>query len=195
MRGFLFIGAVGISALLLTAAAIGPAHAAPYGTAVVIGTDGPENCLRVRTGPGLTYPVVGCAGLGSAVRLTGVTANNNWVEISVPVGGWVYGPQVEIRVATYIPPLEYVIPGAVGAYVYGYPYRYRRYGAVYPWWAHKGRYVRAYPYVNRHFGPGISARVGRIGGVHGYRGVHRAAVGFRSSAFVGTRGVGRVRRR
>jgi uncharacterized protein YgiM (DUF1202 family) len=34
------------------------------GVATVVGVDQPDNCLRIRSGPGNSYDVIGCANMG-----------------------------------------------------------------------------------------------------------------------------------
>lgn len=63
------------------------------GVAVVVGVDQPDNCLRIRSGPGSSYEVIGCAPLGQELNITGVWTSNNWAQLSD--NGWVYGPQIQ----------------------------------------------------------------------------------------------------
>jgi len=42
------------------------------GVATVVGVDQPDNCLRIRSGPGGSYEVIGCAGMGQQLNITGV---------------------------------------------------------------------------------------------------------------------------
>ncbi len=62
------------------------------GVATVVGVDQPENCLRVRSGPGSSYDVIGCVAMGTQVNVTGVWTSNNWAQLTD--NGWVYGPQI-----------------------------------------------------------------------------------------------------
>jgi len=62
------------------------------GVATVIGVDQPDNCLRVRSGPGSSYDVIGCIAMGTQVDITGVWTSNNWAQVTG--NGWVYGPQI-----------------------------------------------------------------------------------------------------
>jgi hypothetical protein len=190
MKGFRCIGVVGLTALFVGFFAFTPAHAAPFGTAVVVAGDGPDNCLRIRTGPGRSYSVVGCAGLGTSLELTGTTDNEVWIEISWPVVGWVYGPQTQITVASYVPPLDYVVPDP---YIYGpsyrYPYRYWRYGSAYPWGVYKRGWNRPYPYVYRNFRRNFPANVGAAMRTYGYRG-YRSPAGVRAATVRSFRGAG-----
>lgn len=63
------------------------------GIATVIRVDQPDNCLRVRSGPGGEYEVIGCAPLGEQLNITGVWTSNNWAQTAD--NGWVYGPQIQ----------------------------------------------------------------------------------------------------
>ena len=70
-------------------------------TAVVTGVDRPDLCLRIRSGPGTTYNIIGCVELGQILTITGlVSPNQNWAQIVKPVSGWVYTPQIE---SDYLP--------------------------------------------------------------------------------------------
>ncbi len=62
------------------------------GVATVVGVDQPENCLKVRSGPGSSYDVIGCILMGTEVNLTGVWTSNDWAQLTGD--GWVYGPQI-----------------------------------------------------------------------------------------------------
>lgn len=62
------------------------------GIATVVGVDQPDNCLRIRSGPGSQYDVIGCANLGDKLKITGVWTSNDWAQLENH--GWVYGPQV-----------------------------------------------------------------------------------------------------
>lgn len=164
--------------------------------AVVISVDRPEMCLRIRSGPGASYAVVGCAQKGDRLRLTGLGSQNNWAEIDRPVRGWASLPQISTDPGAYgglaaipppppvyveepLPPPAYVEepPPPVSTYVV--PYGGYYYGGYYPF----------RPYWRRHFiphgghyyrGRGVAVRVGPRGGV----GVRAGGVGVR----VGPRG-------
>jgi uncharacterized protein YraI len=56
--------------------------------------DKPEMCLRIRRGPSLYLPVVGCARKGSRLKLTGLWSEDNWAQVEKPVRGWVYARQI-----------------------------------------------------------------------------------------------------
>jgi hypothetical protein len=62
------------------------------GVATVVGVDQPDNCLRIRSGPGNQYDVIGCANMGDKLEITGVWTSNNWAQLAD--NGWVYGPQI-----------------------------------------------------------------------------------------------------
>ena len=143
-------------ALLITIGSFIPAEAQTFRSAVVVSIDRPENCLRVRSGPGTGYAIVGCAQMGERVRLTGAWSRNNWAEIDLPARGWVTGSQIRPTVAAYVPgvvvpppTVTYVEPApVVGGYVGTPYYPYRRY------------------YRNRVYGgPGVAVGVGPRGGV------------------------------
>ena len=63
------------------------------GTATVIGVDQPDNCLRIRSGPGNSYDIIDCANLGDQLNITGVWTTNDWAQLAD--SGWVYGPQIQ----------------------------------------------------------------------------------------------------
>ncbi len=63
------------------------------GVATVVGVDQPENCLRIRSGPGGDYDVIGCANMGDQLNITGVWTSNDWAQTAD--NGWVYGPQIQ----------------------------------------------------------------------------------------------------
>jgi hypothetical protein len=65
----------------------------PAMVATVNKVDQPDQCLRIRQGPGPNHAQVGCAKLGSLLRLTGVI-HNNWAEVREPVRGWVTASQI-----------------------------------------------------------------------------------------------------
>ena len=62
------------------------------GIAKVIGVDQPDNCLRIRSGPGNQYDVIGCANMGDELKITGVWTSNDWAQLAE--NGWVYGTQI-----------------------------------------------------------------------------------------------------
>lgn len=63
------------------------------GVATVIGVDPPDNCLRIRSGPGNSYDMIGCANMGDQLNITGVWTSNDWAQLAD--NGWVYGPQIQ----------------------------------------------------------------------------------------------------
>jgi uncharacterized protein YraI len=142
-------------ALLITIGSFFPAEAQTYRSAVVVSIDRPENCLRVRSGPGTGYEIIGCVRMGERLRLTGVWSRNKWAEIDLPARGWVTASQIRPAVTAYVPGIvvpppavTYVEPApVVGTYVGRPYYPYRRYGyGVYG-------------------GPGVAVGVGPRGGV------------------------------
>ncbi len=62
--------------------------------ALVIGVDNPEQCLRVRNGPGTNYEKIGCLPKGGKLKLTG-TVQKEWVQIVEPMAGWVTAQQIQ----------------------------------------------------------------------------------------------------
>jgi hypothetical protein len=129
------------------------------GIATVVGVDQPENCLRIRTGPGSYYDVIGCANMGDQLNITGVWTSNDWAQTAD--NGWVYGPQIQTDLR---PPQEaysrspsYVVSEPVTpdyedwAYLpdYGYDtywdggiplflYNIGVWNRFHPWWWHRG---------------------------------------------------------
>lgn len=150
------------------------------GIGTVTDVDRPEMCLRIRTGPGVDYDVVGCASMDERLRLTGFWNENNWIEIEGPMPGWVSATQIRtgLNVVAYPPPAPvttvvretvvpvpyaYPVPRPYPVY-YGYP--------AYPYFPYRYPiYRRAYyPYPYRYGGfhyrtPGVGVAVGPRGGV------------------------------
>lgn len=62
--------------------------------ASVIGVDNPEQCLRVRGGPGTDKEKVGCLPKGAKIKLSG-TVQNGWAQIVEPMAGWVTARQIQ----------------------------------------------------------------------------------------------------
>jgi uncharacterized protein len=62
--------------------------------ASVIDVDNPEQCLRVRGGPGTDREKVGCLPRGAKIKLTG-TVQNGWAQIVSPMAGWVTARQIQ----------------------------------------------------------------------------------------------------
>ncbi len=129
------------------------------GNGVVISVDRPEMCLRIRSGPGASYGLVGCAQKGDRIRLTGLGSQNNWAEIDRPVRGWVTLSQISTNPGLYrslatIPPQGdvYVDVPPPGISTYVAPY-----GGFYG----SGPYYGDYYYRR----PGVAVRVGPRGGV------------------------------
>ena len=125
------------------------------GIATVVGVDQPDNCLRIRSGPGSQYDVIGCANMGDRLKITGVWTSNDWAQLAD--NGWVYGPQISTdlrppRTAYSGPPTYDVSEVAVPdyddwAYLPDYGYDTYWYGDVpifiynvavwrwcHPWW-------------------------------------------------------------
>jgi len=134
------------------------------GVAVVIGVDQPDNCLRIRSGPGGSYEVIGCAEMGQQLQITGVWTSNDWAQLAD--NGWVYGPQIQTDLrpppTAYSEPQNYVtVEEDYPVYYDTYPddylpyYGYTNYwyGGVpiflynvnvwrrfHPWWWHRNRH-------------------------------------------------------
>ncbi len=48
------------------------------GAAAIMAVDRPENCLRIRSGPSSSFPVVECAGISAKLALSGIWSDDNW---------------------------------------------------------------------------------------------------------------------
>ncbi len=121
------------------------------GVATVIGVDQPDNCLRIRSGPGSAYDVIGCAPMGEKLNLTGVWTSNDWAQLT-DNNGWVYGPQIATdlrppQAAFSAPETRIVVEEGYPVYEYGYlpDYGYSTYWyagipiivyAANIWWRH-----------------------------------------------------------
>jgi hypothetical protein len=69
----------------------------PVGQGIVAGTDRPDNCLRIRRGPSMSYDVIGCANEGTTLNLTGVFSNDGrWAQLDN--NGWVFVRQIKTDV-------------------------------------------------------------------------------------------------
>src|SRR5271157_6250989 len=95
-----------------------PGRQAPQpkgGVATVIGVDQPDNCLRIRSGPGNSYDILGCAIMGQELNITGIWTSNDWAQLAD--NGWVYGPQIQTDLrppqAAYSRSPSYVVSEAV----------------------------------------------------------------------------------
>jgi hypothetical protein len=129
------------------------------GIATVVGVDQPENCLRIRSGPGSYYDVIECANMGDQLNITGVWTSNDWAQLAD--NGWVYGPQIQTDLrppqTAYSRSPSYVVSEAVTpdyadwAYLPDYGYDTYWYGGIplffynigvwnrfHPWWWHRG---------------------------------------------------------
>ncbi len=76
--------------------------AAP-GFAWVRSIDFPENQLRVRSGPGMAFPIVGYLQLHETVTTTGAVTPQNWAQITRPVCGWVTANQLSCTTTVCAP--------------------------------------------------------------------------------------------
>jgi hypothetical protein len=129
------------------------------GVATVIGVDQPENCLRIRSGPGNYYDVIGCANMGDQLNITGVWTSNDWAQLAD--NSWVYGSQIQTDLrpprTAYSRSPSYVVTEEVTpdygdwAYLPDYGYDTYWYGGLpiffynvgvwnrfHPWWWHRG---------------------------------------------------------
>jgi hypothetical protein len=132
------------------------------GVATVIGVDQPDNCLRIRSGPGNSYDVIGCANMGEQLNITGVWTSNDWAQLAD--NAWVYGPQIETDLrpprAAYSQIPSYVVTEEVTpdyynwSYLPDYGYDTYWYGGIpiflynigiwsrfHPWWWHRGHHA------------------------------------------------------
>jgi uncharacterized protein YraI len=183
--------------LLTSLLVLGPTIVEAASVAYVASVDRPDNCLRVRSGPDSSTPVIGCLSRGEKVRLTGATTNTGWAKISSPVKGWVYRSQLRgpAVARSYRPARTYtediVTYETEPAYVYETvpddTYYYSSGRSYYPWWRHN-RVNHGYTYRGdsaRFRSGNVGVRVGT-----GSVGVRAGNVGVR----VGPGGVGvRVR--
>jgi uncharacterized protein YraI len=120
------------------------------GVGTVVRVDEPDNCLRIRSGPGNSYDVIGCAPMGAQLNLTGAWSSNEWAQLAGK--GWVYGPQIQTHLrppqtAFSSPETEVVVEEGYPVYNVGYlpDYGYSTYWyagipiVVYAaniWWRH-----------------------------------------------------------
>ena len=93
------------------------------GVGTVVQVDQPDNCLRIRSGPGNSYDVIGCAPMGAQLNLTGAWSSNEWAQLAGK--GWVYGPQIETdlrppRTAFSSPQTDVVVEEGYPVYDVGY---------------------------------------------------------------------------
>jgi hypothetical protein len=97
------------------------------GVATVISVDQPDNCLRIRSGPGSAYDVIGCVGMGQQLNITGVWASNDWAQVTD--NGWVYGPQIQTDLRP--PAAAYSQAGSYATVEDAYPLDYDAYPDYY----------------------------------------------------------------
>jgi hypothetical protein len=63
------------------------------GEAVVVRVDRPDNCLRIRSGPSMSYNLIGCAVMGQTLVLTGAfSTDGRWAQLDN--NGWVTFRQI-----------------------------------------------------------------------------------------------------
>jgi uncharacterized protein YraI len=151
--------------------------------AVVSVVDGPEMCLRVRSGPGVGYDILGCAQMGERLRLTGFWSSNDWAEIEGPVRGWVSAAQIRINLVSARcaapAPVTTVVRETVAPITYAYPVQ-RAYPVYSDYPSSRSYSSYQYPYQRRHHSyrlypqeyggfryrsPGVGVAVGPRGGV------------------------------
>jgi uncharacterized protein YraI len=151
-------------ALMFVAVAAPPTLALHSMAAAAVGVDMPENYLRIRSGPGSWYSVIGGIPMGGPLQLTGLR-NGIWVQISQPLLGWVYEAQIGPVLTGSVTPVV-TVPAYVAPYETVSSYRYG------PSWQRHGHYysnpVGAGVVVGRrgvgvHVG-GVGVAVGRHGG-------------------------------
>ena len=128
------------------------------GIATVTGVDQPENCLRIRNGPGNSYDIIDCASMGQQLNITGVWTSNNWAQLAD--NGWVFGDQIQTDLRpsreAYSQSENYVVQEVYpeystysdsylpnygyGTYWYGgiplYLYNIGVWHKFHPWWRH-----------------------------------------------------------
>jgi hypothetical protein len=152
------------------------------GVAVVTDVDGPEMCLRVRSGPDVNYEIIGCAQMGQSQRLTGFWSSNDWAEIEGPVRGWVSAAQIRTKLAVArcpVPAPVTVVQETVAPPTYVYPvprpypvysnYQSPRFYSSYRYpdeRRHHGYRTHGYGHHGfRYQSPGVGVAVGPRGGV------------------------------
>ncbi len=91
------------------------------GAAAITAVDRPENCLRIRSGPAGSFPVVECAGISAKLALSGFWSDNNWALLQGK--GWVYGAQINapskpVSSASVVPGMTRSRPSTSGGDVY-----------------------------------------------------------------------------
>jgi hypothetical protein len=109
------------------------------GAAAITAVDRPENCLRIRSGPSSSFPVVECARISAKLALSGFWSDNNWALLQGK--GWVYGAQIHApskppSLASVVPGMIRSRPSAAGEDVYVrefVPY-YRYYAPYWSYW-------------------------------------------------------------
>jgi uncharacterized protein YraI len=129
------------------------------GVATVIGVDQPDNCLRIRSGPGNSYDILGCSIMGQELNITGIWTSNDWAQLADK--GWVYGPQIQTDLRpppaaysqrqSYVPVDDEYLNYYDEAFLPDYGYDTYWLGGVpiflysanvwfrhHPWWWHKG---------------------------------------------------------
>ncbi len=129
------------------------------GVATVIGVDQPDNCLRIRSGPGNSYDILGCAIMGQELNITGIWMSNDWAQLAD--NAWVYGPQIQTDLRpppaaysqrqSYVPVDDEYLNYYDEAFLPDYGYDTYWIGGVpiflynanvwfrhHPWWWHKG---------------------------------------------------------
>jgi uncharacterized protein YraI len=62
--------------------------------ASVVSVDNPDQCLRIRSGPGADQEKIGCLPKDAKIKLTG-TVQSGWAQIAEPMAGWVTARQIQ----------------------------------------------------------------------------------------------------
>jgi hypothetical protein len=105
------------------------------GEATVASVDHPGNCLKIRSGPGISHKVIGCAKEGAKLHLNGAfSKDGRWAQLTN--NGWVFFSQVRSDIR---PPhaaassRSFARPATAGRYHFrrGYYRRFHRYGFPY----------------------------------------------------------------
>lgn len=109
------------------------------GAAAITAVDRPENCLRIRSGPSSSFPVVQCARLSDKLALSGFWSDSNWALLQGK--GWVYGAQINapskpISPASVVPGVTRSRPSTSGGDVYVREFvpSYDYYGPYWSYW-------------------------------------------------------------
>lgn len=109
------------------------------GAAAITAVDRPENCLRIRSGPSSSFPVVECVGISAKLALSGFWSDNNWALLQGK--GWVFGDQINApskpaSSASVVPRMSRSRSSASGGDVYAREIvpSYNYYGPYWSYW-------------------------------------------------------------